>query len=255
MSKFKDNLDREVKKSKEKISKFTKEVNHNFKESAKKYKEKLKLTPRMKGLIFLVVLGILFLIPGFFDFFKPSLIKEFVEGFGAYSFLVFSAIYLIFLFIPFGSTVTTVAAGLIYGALWGAVITLILTTVLSLVPFFVARKLGKNWVEKKVKEVNIDKYLEKINENSFVILFYLRLIPSLPYEFQNYIAGLTNINVRNYMIATFFGIMPIIFVLTYLGGSLTDVGSPEFWTALSIFLVFLLLPPIVYLIKKKIKKS
>lgn len=262
MSKFKHNFNKNVEKNKEKFDKFRKDVNSNIKKGVKKirkdvkkYQEKVKLTPKMKGLILLVSLGILFLIPGFFDFFSPSLIKEFVEGFGNYSLLVFSAIYLLFLFIPFGSTVTTVAAGLIYGAFIGAILTLILTTFLSVVPFLVARKLGKNWVERKVKEINIDNYLHKINENSFVILFYLRLIPSIPYEFQNYIAGLTNITTKKYMLATFLGILPIIFILTFLGQNLTDIGSNDFWVAVFLFLAFLLLPPVIYIIRKKIKKK
>ena len=233
-------------------------IKDKYEKSKTLFKNKVKkvhLTLKMKALIGLVLLGILFLIPGYFDLFNPEFISEYVAQFGIWGPIIFSLIYLVFLFIPFGSTVTTVTAGLLYGPLYGGLFVLFLTVFLSLVPFYVARKLGKSWVERKVREVNVDKYLDKINENSFVILFYLRLIPSVPYEFQNYIAGLTNIRPVKYMLATFLGIFPIIFILTFLGNSLSDIGGQDFWVAVILFLAFLLLPPIYYLIKKYMLKS
>ena len=247
MSKFSDEFKKEVKKFKGYQKKFDARVKKEY----EKMRERIKLNRRMKTLIFFVLVGVLFLIPGFMNLFNPEVIRDVVLGFGVWSHIVFAIIYLIFLFIPFGSTVTTVAAGLIYGALVGSIVVLFLTVVLSVIPFLVARKLGKEWVEKKVEDFNVEKYLNKINENSFIILFYLRLIPSIPYEFQNYIAGLTNITIIKYMLATLLGIFPIIFILTYLGNSLTDVGGREFWIAVTLFLTALFLPPIIYFVKVK----
>ncbi len=247
MSKIRDDF----KKGVTKFKGYQKDFDARVKKEYQKVRERIHLNRRMKALVFFIILGTLFLIPGFMNLFNPEIIRDVVLGFGVWGHVVFAIIYLIFLFIPFGSTVTTVAAGLIYGAFIGSIVVLMLTVFLSVIPFLVARKLGRGWVEKKVEDFNVEKYLNKINENSFIILFYLRLIPSVPYEFQNYLAGLTNISIPKYMLATLLGIFPIIYILTYLGNSLTDIGGKDFWTAVVLFLTALILPPIIYFIKVK----
>lgn len=243
-------LRKDFDEGRERFKAYTKKIDVEVKE---RY-ERLRHSRKMKALVLLIVVGVLFLVPAYFDVFNPEIIRDVVLEFGFFGPVIFSLIYLVFLFIPFGSTVTTVAAGLIYGPLSGGLFILFLSVTLSVIPFLVARKLGRGWVERKVKEVNIDKYLEKINDNSFWIFFYLRLIPSVPYEFQNYIAGLTNISVKRFMLATLLGIFPIILILTYLGNSLTDIGGQEFWLAVILFLSFLILPPVIWFVYNWVKK-
>lgn len=194
-----------------------------------------------------MTLAIIFLISiAVFEAITPEDVRDFVLGFGIYAPIVFSLIYLISLFLPFGTTLTSIAAGLAFGVVYGGIFTVILGTFLSVIPFKVSRKLGNEWVNKQVKGTKAEKYANIINEKSFIILFYLRLIPSIPFELQNYIAGVTNITTKQFMIATFFGIIPIIFILTFLGESLTVFGSAQFWIAIGIFLFALLAPPLYY---------
>ena len=43
------------------------------------------------------------------------------------------------------------------------------------------------------------------------------------YELQNYIAGLVDISVTKFILATFIGLLPGTFFLIYLGNTLTDI--------------------------------
>jgi uncharacterized membrane protein YdjX (TVP38/TMEM64 family) len=201
--------------------------------------------PNLKYLF--MILAIIFLVSiALFEAITPEDVRDFVLGFGIYAPLVFSLVYLISLFLPFGTTLTSIAAGLTFGVIYGGIFTVLLATFLSVIPFLISRKLGNEWVNKQVKGTKAERYADIINERSFLIIFYLRLIPSIPFELQNYIAGVTNITTRQFMIATFFGIMPIIFILTFLGESLTVFGSARFWIAIGIFLFALLTPPLYY---------
>lgn len=181
-------------------------------------------------------------------------LNEFILSFGVYSYLVFGVIYMVSLFIPYGTTVTTIVAGLAFGTLIGFFYVMVLSVFGSLLPFYISRRLGKDWVEAKVEEANIKNMAEKINNNAFWVLFYLRLIPSIPYELQNYMAGVSKISTRDYLLATILGLGPIVFILVYLGESLADVGGTRFWIATSIFIIALVAPPVyIFFVKLRDK--
>jgi len=173
---------------------------------------------------------------------SPEGVRDFVTRFGVLAPLVFVGLYLVGVFVPFGTTVLTVSAGLAFGAFRGGLLTFGVTLFASLLPFFLARRLGRPWVEARVGGTRVEKWADLINRNAFLVFVYLRLLPTLPYEVQNYIAGITRIRPRQFFLATVLGIGPIIFILTFLGDSLRSPGSPGFWLALGIYLGALLAP-------------
>ena len=99
----------------------------------------------------------------------------------------------------------------------------------------------------------IKKYLRKTDENSFMFVLYMRLIPVIPYELQNYIIGLVEISTPRFILATFIGLLPGTFFIMYLGNTLTDV-QPIKVVILAIISVFALLLPIVLKRFTKAKK-
>ncbi len=175
----------------------------------------------------------------------PVNLKQFILSFGVLAPFIWVALYLVAVFIPYATTVMTIAAGLAFGTLWGTLLTYSVTLFASLLPLTVARRLGRRWVEEKLARTPVKRYADLINENAFLVFFYLRLIPSLPYEVQNYIAGVSRISYRQFVLASSLGVGPILFILAFLGDSLTDPGSPEFWLATGIFL-FALVAPLLY---------
>jgi uncharacterized membrane protein YdjX (TVP38/TMEM64 family) len=157
-------------------------------------------------------------------------------------------------FIPYATTIMTVAAGLAFGAVQGAVLTFSVTIFASLLPFTVARRLGRNWVEARVGGTRLQRYSDLINRNAFLVFFYLRLIPSLPYELQNHIAGVSRITYPQFMLASVLGIGPIILILTFLGDALSEPGTRDFWIATAIWLTALGAPVVVALIRRRMGK-
>lgn len=183
---------------------------------------------------------------------SPEHIRDFVISFGILAPLVYAALYLVGVFVPYGTTVLTLAAGLAFGALWGSLLTFTVTLFACLLPFTLARRLGRAWVEQKVGHTRVEKYASLINRNAFLVFFYLRLIPSLPYEAQNYIAGISRISSREFFVATALGIGPIIFILAFLGDGLTAPGSAAFWLAAAIYLLAVLGPVLISLVLRKL---
>jgi uncharacterized membrane protein YdjX (TVP38/TMEM64 family) len=188
------------------------------------------------------------------DLLDPEHLKEFVLSFGTLAPVVWALLYVVAVFIPFATAIMTVAAGLAFGAAWGSVLTFCETIFASLLPFTVSRRLGREWVEARVGGSTMKKYADLINRNAFLVFFYLRLIPSLPYELQNHIAGVTRITYRQFMLASALGIGPIILILAFLGDSLSEPGSREFWIAVGIWTAALLSPVFVALARRWLGK-
>ncbi|HEX8409488.1 MAG TPA: VTT domain-containing protein, partial [Thermoanaerobaculia bacterium] len=46
-------------------------------------------------------------------------------------------------------------------------------------------------------------------------LFLLRLVPIVPYVALNYIAGATRVRTRDYLVTTFFGVLPSTYLFAY----------------------------------------
>jgi uncharacterized membrane protein YdjX (TVP38/TMEM64 family) len=188
------------------------------------------------------------------DLLDPVTMRDLILSFGILAPVIWVLIYLVAVFIPYATTIMTVAAGLAFGAVWGAVLTFSVTIFASLIPFTVARRLGRAWVEARVGGTRLQRYSDLINRNAFLVFFYLRLIPSLPYELQNHIAGVTRITYRQFMLASALGIGPIILILTFLGDALSEPGSRDFWIATAIWVTALSAPLFVALIRRRMGK-
>jgi len=206
---------------------------------------------RISSAILLIVLLLAMLAAARADLLDPQNMRDFIVGFGYLAPMAYALIYVIAIFIPYGTTIMTVTAGLAFGTLWGSLLTFCVTIFASLVPMTVARRLGRDWVERRIGRTRARQYADMINNNAFLVFFYLRLIPSLPYEMQNYVAGISRISYTQFMLASALGTGPIIFILGFLGDSLTDPGSPRFWLAALIYLTVLLAPPVYLLIRSQ----
>jgi len=206
---------------------------------------------RVGGVVALLFALALALHAGWLD---PSRVKGFLLSFGPLAPLVWILVYLVAVFIPYATTVMTVAAGLAFGVVRGGLLTYGVTLFASLLPFTVARRLGRDWVERRVGGTRMEKYVELINRHAFLVFFYLRLLPTLPYEIQNHVAGVTRISYRHFLLASALGNGPILFVLVFLGDGMDTLGSRRFWAAVVLYALALLSPIIVALVRRRMGK-
>lgn len=212
-----------------------------------------RFTPwlRLLGALALLTAVALALRAGWLD---PSRVQEFILSFGLMAPVIWVLLYLVAVFIPYATTIMTVAAGLAFGVFWGTLLTYSVTLFASLLPFTVARRLGRDWVERRVGNTRMERYVELINRHAFLIFFYLRLIPSIPYEIQNHIAGVSRISYRHFLLASALGNGPILVILAFLGDGLAVPDSPQFWLAVVLYALALVAAPVVALIRRRLGK-
>ena len=210
--------------------------------------------------LIVLVVGILATLAGFYfsqceETVCPS-IQQFVQGFGPWAPLIFASLYVAASPIPFVSTVLSATAGLVFGTVRGALYTVVIATISALVPFGIARRLGREWVESKLKGKRFDEIYERSGgSGGFVFIALMRLVPILPWEVQNYIAGLSKIGVVTFLLATLVGIIPATTSLAFLGSAASDPSSPQFYIAIGINVVAALVPILVVYLRNRAKKK
>jgi len=183
-------------------------------------------------------------------------VHEFISSFGAWAPVAFGVMYIVSSPVPFLAPVLSTVSGLLFGALWGTLLTLLVATLSAFVPFYLARRLGQDWVESKLKGRKLDDiYQQSEGNKGFLFILLMRLIPVLPWEVQNYVGGLTKVSPLIFASGTILGIIPGSFSLNFLGAAATRPGSWEFALAIALKLATGLIPGAVALISRKAKKN
>ena len=189
----------------------------------------------------------------------PS-IAEFIQGFGPLAPLVLGVLYLISSPIPFLAPLLSAAAGALFstlfmGTLWGTVLgtgyTMLVAAISALIPFMLARRLGREWVESKLEGKRLEQIYRESEQQGFWFVVALRAIPLLPWEIQNYVAGLTKVSIITYFVATMVGIIPGTFSLVFLGASATNPKPLQLTIAVIIKIITALVPVVAIAIRTR----
>jgi uncharacterized membrane protein YdjX (TVP38/TMEM64 family) len=124
----------------------------------------------------------------------------------------------------------TIAGGFLFGLVLGTPATVIGATIGASILFF-ASKTSIGAVLRDVAGPFIEKMRAGFAENPVSYMFALRLIPVFPFAAVNIAPGLLGAKYRDYLLTTFFGIMPGTLAYTWIGaavkGTLLEGGTPD----------------------------
>ena len=145
-------------------------------------------------------------------------LREWVAAHGALGAVVFGAAYVVsaLLFVP--GAILTLAAGGLFGPLWGLVIVAIATSVADAAAFLIGRHLARDAVAGLARRSYRFGVLDRaITEGGWRVVALLRLSPTIPYSASNYLYGLTGIGFWPYWITSGAFTLPGIFGYVYMG--------------------------------------
>lgn len=198
------------------------------------------LTNILKIAIMLILVGgSLWLLMAHSEWFRdPKLVKVQVLKWGGWGPVVFMILYAVGPSFLVPGAVMTVAGGLAFGTLWGSVYSLIGGDVGALLAFGAGRFLGRAFVERIVGD-RFQAMLQKIAKHGFQIILYLRMVPVIPYNALNLLAGASPITFHDYFWATMIGMVPGTILFAFLGDALWHPLSPRFFLALLLIAVSL----------------
>ncbi len=146
-----------------------------------------------------------------------------VEAYGILAGLGFVAIYAVVIAfsIP-GGLVLTLAGGFLFGTVLAASYVIVGAT-LGATAIFLAVKTAFGELLRKRAGPFLRKMEAGFRENELTYMLVLRLIPLFPFWLVNIVPGFLGVSLRNYVLGTFFGIMPGTLVFASVGGGIGQI--------------------------------
>jgi pyruvate/2-oxoglutarate dehydrogenase complex dihydrolipoamide dehydrogenase (E3) component/uncharacterized membrane protein YdjX (TVP38/TMEM64 family) len=189
----------------------------------------------MKKILYVATIALLVSVFIFFDLHKYLSLggmKTSLESFKAYQAQApgtivfgFFAIYVLVTAVAFpGAAILTLAAGALFGFVWGTVIASFASTVGATISFLSSRYLLRGFVESKFSErlKGID---EGMKRDGALYLFSLRLVPIFPFFLVNLLVGLTNIKTVTFYWVSQLGMLAGTAVYVNAGTQLANINS------------------------------
>jgi pyruvate/2-oxoglutarate dehydrogenase complex dihydrolipoamide dehydrogenase (E3) component/uncharacterized membrane protein YdjX (TVP38/TMEM64 family) len=128
------------------------------------------------------------------------------------------------LFVP--GLLLTMGAGLAYGVGAGAPLVWLSANLAAAAAFMLGRTFAREMIAARVagnvKFAAIDR---AVGREGFKIVLLTRLSPAFPFNLLNYAYGLTQVTLRDYVVASMLGMIPGTVMYVYLGSLLTDVAQ------------------------------
>ena len=140
--------------------------------------------------------------------------------------LGFMALYmLIVAFSLPGATIATLTGGFLFGLFPGVLFNVIGATAGAVVIFLAAQwGLGDRLrARMDASDGMVAKIKQGIDENQWSMLFFIRLVPAVPFFVANLIPAFLGVPLYRFVVSTFFGIMPGGVVFTSVGAGLGEV--------------------------------
>jgi len=128
-------------------------------------------------------------------------------------------------FIP--GSVLTLGAGALFGVFWGSVYVSLGSTLGATAAFLVGRYFARGAISRKIdgnpRFAAIDK---AVAVDGWKIVGLTRLSPVFPFTLLNYAFGITRVSLRDYVLASWIGMMPGTVMYVYLG-SLAQAATAQ----------------------------
>ena len=216
---------------------------------SRKYTRKIQelIKTRHKIFFYCLIVIIIFLI---IDFIRGGItnsilssdinkLSEIIQWFGILGPIFFILLVTIEVMVaPIPGFIFFVTGGVLFGWFWGAVLTLIGNLIGASLAFLLAKYLGRDYIKRKInskKLTQFDKYTDRFGGYG---IFLLRVNPFTSSDVFSYMAGFFKIPYKDFILGTFFGLLPLSFIQTYFGKTLIDSSPVFYWLFLIMSLLY-----------------
>ncbi len=149
---------------------------------------------------------------------KPVL--EAAAGWGWWGPVAFGAVYVGCCLALVPGTIPTLAGGALFGAVTGSITVSIASTAGATLAMLAGRYLARGVVSRRLAgSARLAAVDRAVARNGFRIVLLLRLSPVFPFNVLNYALGLTPVTVRDFVLASWLGMLPATVLYVSLGAA------------------------------------
>jgi uncharacterized membrane protein YdjX (TVP38/TMEM64 family) len=178
-----------------------------------------KKEKRIALLKMIVLIAIVVLVPAilyltnrdvFSEFDSVDKFVEYIQGFGHVSVLVFFVIQVLQIVISaIPGEIVQVAAGLIFGPVKAFIYVILGCLIGQTFTFYLGKLLGRDFVKAFISQDKLEHYTGLLNSRKgYTVCFLLYLIPGIPKDFLCYIAGISGMDIKYFLLLSMLGRIP-----------------------------------------------
>lgn len=123
-------------------------------------------------------------------------------------------------------TILTLAAGFVFGLPVGVALVSLSSVAGASCAFLIGRYFARDWVRQRIASLPRFGALDRAtHHDGFLIVLLVRLSPLFPFNVTNYGLGITAARFRDYLLASWIGMLPGTVLYVYIGTLVLDVAQ------------------------------
>ncbi len=151
---------------------------------------------------------------------------QWIDKLGTGGYIIFIFIYILASVLIIPGSLLTLGAGAIFGVIKGSILVSVGSTLAATTAFLIGRYLTRGWVAGQIEKYPKFKAIdEAVAKEGWKIIGLTRLSPIFPFVFLNYAFGITKVSVRDYILASWIGMMPGTLMYVYIGSLIGDIAK------------------------------
>ena len=158
-------------------------------------------------------------------------IEDEIQSWGALGVVASIGLMVMHSFVPFPAEFIAIANGMLFGAVWGILITWTGAMLGAFAAFGLARLLGRPFVERMVRKNDWQRIDGWAADHGWQVLLVSRFIPVIAFNLINYAAGLTQVSWLTFAWTTGVGILPVTILMVLVGHNI-ELMTWEAWLLL-----------------------
>ncbi|HYR28190.1 MAG TPA: TVP38/TMEM64 family protein [Thermoanaerobaculia bacterium] len=154
--------------------------------------------------------------------------QTWVKDLGPIGYVVYILAYVVVCVTFLPASPLTIGAGAIFGFVEGAIVVIVGATLGATASFLLGRTIMRRKIEAMAANNAKFRALDRaIAREGGKIVFLVRLAPVFPFAYINFAFGLTGVRTLSYVIATFFGIIPVTLAFVYIADAATRTATAD----------------------------
>lgn len=143
---------------------------------------------------------------------------ELVESHGLWGSVIFILLHIVATVLGVPGVILTIVGGILFGLIWGSVLSLVGATLGAMGAFWMARYLFLDWAQKRVRDRKLlCSFNQAVLQYPFGFVLIVRFAPVSPFNLVNFLFGMTTIHWFPYSMGTLIGIIPGVIAYTWIG--------------------------------------
>jgi uncharacterized membrane protein YdjX (TVP38/TMEM64 family) len=122
--------------------------------------------------------------------------------------------------------ILTIAAGALFGLVQGVLLVSVASVAGATAAFLIGRTFARDWARGKAHRLPRFAALDRaLEQKGFLIVLLTRLSPLFPFNLLNYAYGLTGVRLRDYVVASWIGMLPGTVLYVYVGSATASLAQ------------------------------